>query len=85
MKYYYLKVLDTNKIEKEDLYVIFYADDEYLHGIYSPSGLYARNSYVYSKKIECSTYDGKLLHKTNVENIIFNNWDNDYNVKVLDY
>ena len=75
--YYYLKVIDTNKIDEDNLFVIFSIREKQLYGIYSPSGLYAHNSYVYSKKIECSTYDGKLLHKTNVRNFIFNNWDKD--------
>ena len=78
-------MFDTNYINDDNLFVIFYLYDDYLYGIYSPFGLYARNSYVYSKKIECSTYDGKLLHKTNVRNFIINNWNKDYNVKVLDY
>ena len=79
--YYYLRVIDTNKISEDDLFVIFYNTNGSLYAIYSPSGLYTKNKYVYAKKIECSTYDGKLLHKTNTRW----SWDKDYNSKVLKY
>ena len=55
---------------KDMLYVVGVVDKEKIYNIFFIYGdVYCDDRFVYE----------------NVENIIFNNWDNDYNIKVLDY